>query len=180
MERIKKVIKNLALFFILIMFKDQDVSQIFEVVRSAKKEFILIAILCMCFYILCEATNIRRTLKALNEKTKLISNIKYALIGFFFSGITPAASGGQPMQIYFMHKDKISVANSTLALLINLTCMQIVTISTALFSVIFNHKYLNKALIGLFILGIVLNSTALTLLIISIFSKRATKWIEIF
>lgn len=183
MERIKKVIKNLTLFFILIVltfyiiFKDQDVSQIFEVVRSAKKEFILIAILCMCFYILCEATNIRRTLKALNEKTKLISNIKYALIGFFFSGITPAASGGQPMQIYFMHKDKISVANSTLALLINLTCMQIVTISTALFSVIFNHKYLNKALIGLFILGIVLNSTALTLLIISIFSKRATKWI---
>ena len=158
MERIKKVIKNLALFFILIVltfyiiFKDQDVSQIFEVVRSAKKEFILIAILCMCFYILCEATNIRRTLKALNEKTKLISNIKYALIGFFFSGITPAASGGQPMQIYFMHKDKISVANSTLALLINLTCMQIVTISPALFSVIFNHKYLNKALIGLFIL----------------------------
>ena len=131
----------------------------------------------MCFYILCEATNIRRTLKALNEKTKIISNIKYALIGFFFSGITPAASGGQPMQIYFMHKDKISVANSTLALLINLTCMQIVTISTALFSIIFNYKYLNKALIGLFILGIVLNSTALTLLIISIFSKRATKWI---
>ena len=43
MERIKKVIKNLALFFILIVltfyiiFKDQDVSQIFEVVRSAKK-----------------------------------------------------------------------------------------------------------------------------------------------
>ena len=74
-----------------------------------------------------------------------------------------------------MYKDKISVANSTLALLINLTCVQIVTISVALISLLFNYKYLNGALIGLFILGILLNLCALALLLISIFSKRMTK-----
>lgn len=76
------------------------------------------------------------------------------------------------MQIYYMYKDKISVANSTLALLINLSSMQIVTISIALISVIFNHKYLNKTLIALFILGILLNTSALVLLLIAIFSKK--------
>ena len=105
----------------------------------------------MCVYVLCESINIGRTLKALKEKSSFWKNVKYALIGFFFSGITPAASGGQPMQVYYMHKEGISVANSTLALLINLTSMQIVTISTALVSIIFNYGYLNAPMIGLFV-----------------------------
>ena len=118
-----------------------------------------------------------RTLKALGEKSKFIKNVKYALIGFFFSSITPAASGGQPMQVYYMHKEKISVANSTLALLINLTSMQIITIGFALISLCFNYQYLNTALIIFFIVGILLNITALALLIIGVFSKRLSKWL---
>lgn len=181
MRKTKKLIRNLILFFALIILtfsiilKDQDVSQIFNILLNVKKEYILIAIACMCIYILCDAINIGRTLKALKEKSTFLKNIKYSLIGFFFSSVTPAASGGQPMQIYYMHKEKISVASSTLALLINLTCVQIVTISVALFSLIFNYQYLNKFLVGFFILGITLNSSALALLLISILSKRMTR-----
>lgn len=183
MKKTKKMIRNLIIFILLIILtfyiilKDQNVFEIFDIVLSVKKEFIIIAILCMCFYITCEAINIERTLKALNEKSTFLKNVKYALIGFFFSSITPAASGGQPMQIYYMYKDNISVANSTLALLINLTCMQIVTISIALVSLVFNYQYLNTALLWFFVIGVSLNLTALALLLISIFSKRMTKGI---
>ncbi len=178
MNKKKKMIRNLLLFNILIiatfyiLLKDQDISQLFNIVSNAKGQYIVIAILALIVYVLCEAINIGRTLKALEEKSTFLRNIKYALIGFFFSSITPAASGGQPMQIYYMYKDKISVANSTLALLINLTSMQIVTISLAIISVIFNPGVLRKGLIGLFILGISLNATALLLLFMAIFSKK--------
>lgn len=181
MKKTKKMLRNFIIFILLIILtfciilKDQDISEIFNILASIKKEFIIIAVLCMCFYMICEAINIGRTLKALNEKSTFLKNIKYALIGFFFSSITPAASGGQPMQIYYMHKDNISVANSTLALLINLSCMQVVTISIALVSLFFNYKYLNNALIWFFVIGVSLNLTALALLLISIFSKRMTK-----
>ncbi len=174
----KKLFRNFTIFAILIiltfyiLLKDQNTTEIFNIVASAKIEFIFIAIVCMILYIMCEAINIGRTLKALNEKSSFYNNVKYALIGFFFSAITPAASGGQPMQIYYMHRDNISVANSTLALLINLTSMQIVTIGFALVSVCFNYQHLNKALVILFIVGIGLNLTALILLLISILSKR--------
>lgn len=122
MKKTKRMIRNLLLFILLIILtfyiilKDQNIPEIFSVFQNVKKQYILIAALCMCIYIICEAINIGRTLKNLNEKSTLWQNIKYALIGFFFSSITPAASGGQPMQIYYMYKDKISVANSTLAL----------------------------------------------------------------
>ncbi len=183
MKNKKKLLRNLVLFLILILltffviFKDQNPIQILKALVKAQKGYIIVAIGFMCFYLICEAINIGRTLKALGEKSNFLQNIKYSLIGFFFSSITPAASGGQPMQIYYMHKDKITVANSTLALLINLTCMQIVTISLALVSFIFNYQYMNKLLIGFFIIGIFLNASALTLLLISILSKRATNWL---
>lgn len=178
MKKTKRIIRNFVIFIVLIILtfyiilKEQNITEIFDILANVKKQYILIAVLCMCIYIVCEAINIGRTLKILNEKSSFLKNIKYALIGFFFSSITPAASGGQPMQIYYMYKDKITVANSTLALLINLSSMQIVTISIALISIIFNYKYLNNALIILFVIGILLNASALTLLLIAIFSKK--------
>ncbi len=179
----KHIFRNLLFFLILIVItlrlilKDQSITQIVDIIKQVKIQYILIAILCMMLYMVFEAVNIGRTLKALGEKSKFIKNVKYALIGFFFSSITPAASGGQPMQVYYMHKEKISVANSTLALLINLTSMQIITIGFALISLCFNYQYLNTALIIFFIVGISLNVMALTLLIIGVFSKRLSKWL---
>ncbi len=177
----KKAIRNFIIFMLLIiltfyiLLKDQNTYEIFHIVVSAKIEYVFIAIGCMILYLICEAINIGRTLKSLNEKSSFWNNVKYALIGFFFSAITPAASGGQPMQVYYMYKDNISVANSTLALLINLTSMQIVTIGFALISVIFNYNHLNNALIILFIIGICLNLSALILLLIGILSKRMSE-----
>lgn len=178
MKNIKKIILNLILFVVLfaitfyVIFKGQDVSEIINLLRQAKVQYVLIAVVCMMIYVLCEAINIRRTLKELGEEIKFLSSIKYALIGFFFSGITPAASGGQPIQIYYMHKDKISVGNATLTLLVSLSSTQIITISIALISVIFCNQYLNKAMVIFFIIGILLNASALSLLLIAIFSKR--------
>ena len=124
MKRKRRMIRNAIIFILLIILtfyiilKDQNIGEMIKVLGTVKIQYILIAVGCMCIYVICEAINIGRTLKALNEESTFLKNIKYALIGMFFSGITPAASGGQPMQIYYMYKDKISVANSTLALLI--------------------------------------------------------------
>ena len=182
MKNTKRMIRNAILFILLIILtftvilKNANLMDIVSALANVKMEFIAIAIIAMCLYFTCDAINIGRTLKALGEKSSFWRNIKYSLIGFFFSSITPAASGGQPMQIYYMHKDNIKVANSTLTLLINLTCMQIVTISLALVSLIFNYQYMNTALIWCFVIGITLNASALALLLISIYSRRLSKW----
>ena len=131
----------------------------------------------MFLYFVCETANVTRTLKTLGEKSTFLKNLKYTFIGFFFSSITPAASGGQPMEIYYMSRDGLNVANSTLALLINLTSMQIATISIGLISLIFNYQYMNTLLIIFFVVGILLNSSALALLLVSICSKRMTNGI---
>ena len=183
MSKNKKTIKNLIIFILLIILtfyiilKDQDVTEILQVLRNVRLEYVLIAIVAMLIYLILETVNMGRTLKTLNEKSSFIQNFKYVLIGFFFSSITPAASGGQPMQIYYMHKNGISVANSTLSLLINLCSFQIITISFAMISLFFYHNYLTTGLVWLFVVGITLDSIALSLLLIGIFSKKLSAWL---
>jgi len=178
---IKKTIRNLVVFIVLIGFtfyyilKDQDPRQIWDVILSCKIEYVILGIIAMGFYFACEAFNIKRILSTFNENITFKKAYKFTLIGFFFSSITPAASGGQPMEIYFMHKEKISVANSTLALLIQLCCFQIVTIFCGVTSAIIHANLLHDDLTWLFIIGIGLNSSALALLLVSIFSKRLSK-----
>ena len=178
MEKSKKMIKNLIIFALLIgitfymILKDQDITNIYNVLTNVKLEYVAIGIACMAAYLVLEAVNMGRTLKVLGEKSNIFRNIKYVLIGFFFSAITPAASGGQPMQIYYMHKDKISVGNATLALLINLSSFQVITLSFAFISVGLNREHMTSGLVWLFVIGVFLNSTALALFIIGIFSRR--------
>ena len=183
MKNTKNIIRNLLVFILVIfitfyvVFKNADIYQILDALGKVDLKFIAIGIACMAMFIVCEAINIGRTLKTLGEKSTMLRNIKYSLIGFFFSSITPAASGGQPMQIYYMHKEGISVANSTLTFLINLSCVQIVTLSTAFVSLAFNIEYMNPPMIVFFIIGVSLNASALLLLLISIFSRRMTRGI---
>ncbi len=177
----KKIFLELLGFSLLMIFtfwlilKDQNIEEIFTVIKNADYKFVFIGIIAMFIYLSLEAVNVGRTLKALGVKSSFIKNLKYTFIGFFFSSITPAASGGQPMEIYYMHKDKIPVSHGTLALLIHLTSMQIITITIALVSLLFNYTFLTPFLIGFFILGISLNAAALGLLVIAVFSKKLTQ-----
>ncbi len=116
-------------------------------------------------------------LKHLGEKSTFGKNLKYALIGVFFSAITPASSGGQPMQIYYMHKDGISVGSSMFTLLINITIVLFVTITMSLFNLIFNYQYMTTGLLIFFIFGTFINTSAIILFSIGMFSKRTRDWI---
>lgn len=177
-----KYIKNAILFFLLvfitfyILFQGQDINNILNIIGNVKIQYILIGVLCMLGYFTCETLNLRRTLSALGEKVRFLRVFRYTLIGFFYSSITPAATGGQPMQIYYMHRDGIKAANSTLALVLNLFSFQVVTIGLALISVCFLGGCMDTPLIVLFIVGIALNSTALLLLVVGIFSKKLSTW----
>ncbi len=176
-----RMIRNLILFIGLIiltfflLFKDQDIGELFNIVRSANPFFILLGIGLMLVYYLIEAHNVRSILKNFGEKISLLNALKFTWIGFFFSAITPAASGGQPVEIYYMTKENISGPHATMALLMQLCGFQISTISLGIICAIINPGILQGGLIWLFLIGVLINSVALALMLICIFSKRLTK-----
>ena len=141
----KKLLMNFIFFSILFMgtyyiiFKDQDIYSLIDNLKHVNLVYIFIGFLLMlCFYLL-EAINVKNILKSFGEKITLKQTFNSTLIGAFFSAITPASSGGQPMQVYYLSKrDGVKVSHSTLALLIHLLGHQFSIVSIGIICAILN------------------------------------------
>ena len=102
----KQLLGNLLLFFGLIaitfflFLRGQNPRELWQAIRSARVSMIGIAIGCMCVFVLSEGAVTWQCLRLFGCRSRLKNNIFYALVGFFFSSVTPSASGGQPMQLY--------------------------------------------------------------------------------
>lgn len=178
---LKKVLKNGGLFVALILitfiviFHNNNVEDILNAMSSLNIKYIIIGMICSCAFVVCEGINISRSLKLMEYKVSIFTCIKYAIVGLFFSSVTPSASGGQPMQIYFMHKDDIQISHSSLALLIDLASFQFVTAGLAIVGYITQHELLVNTLgnIKYFVaLGVIINTLVLIFILTAIFSKR--------
>lgn len=177
----KKILKNGGAFVLLIgitffvLLRNNNPGELFQLLRTVDPFFLVAGVLAMCVFILCESINLGRCLKLLGYKPRFHQCLKYAFAGFFFSSITPSASGGQPMQAYYMHKDKVELSHSALALLIELASYQLVTVSFALLGSVVQYRLIYES-IGrmqyLFILGVALNSGILFFILGAIFSKK--------
>lgn len=175
-----KRIFNIPLFIFVIfltfyfVLRNNDMNQIMNYIRSVDIRYILIGFLIMFLFVFCEGFNLYRILKSLNHNIRIIDTIKYALVGFFFSSITPSSSGGQPLQLYFMNKDKLPISDCLVALIIQLFSFQVICSLLAIIGVLLNF---NK-LIGmgnlkyLLFIGFIVNIIIVTSLFIILFSKK--------
>ena len=100
-------------------------------ISGASKPWLCAAVLCAFGFVFFEGEAIAAICRALGCDTNHRQGFEYSAADIYFSGITPSATGGQPMCAYFMIKDGIPAGITTAALLINLTLytMSILVIS---------------------------------------------------
>ena len=101
-------------------FSGQKPQEIWAAVKSMRGMSLAGAVALGLFFVCMEGTIIRILLGAAGGKSGLLTCISYSFLGFFYSGITPSATGGQPMQLYEMKKDGNSVSSSTVVLIAQL------------------------------------------------------------
>ena len=100
-----------------VIFRGDDFPAFLSALKDADGRWLLLGLLCMFLFVGCEAANMHQISHTLGFPLKYFRCGQYAFIGFYFSSITPSASGGQPVQIYYMKKDRISLAHSSFMIL---------------------------------------------------------------
>ena len=152
--------------------------ELYNTITSANVLYLLIAIGIMILYHLTEAYNLRQLLVAFGErKISIFKALKFTFIGFFFSSITPASTGGQPLEIYYMSKEEISAPTSTISLLVILFGVHLSTVIMAIISGICNPALLKDGVVWLYVIGLLIHIVVLVFLYLSIFSHNITKTI---
>lgn len=122
----------LAGLTVLFLHREYSLASVLSSIKTADPIWLLPGILAMGLFFVCEGVNIGRCLRLAGHRVSFPVQLKYSMAGFFFSSITPSASGGQPMQLYFMHKDGLPLSHSSLALLTELTSFQAAAAALAL------------------------------------------------
>ena len=147
-------------FTLRFCFSGQKPQEIWAAVKSMRGMSLAGAVALGLFFVCMEGTIIRILLGAAGGKSGLLTCISY-------SGITPSATGGQPMQLYEMKRDGNSVSSSTVVLMVTAVCYKLVLVCIGTFLLIFQGKMLRQYLggyFGLYLLGLFLN-LAITLVV---------------
>ncbi|MDE6846815.1 MAG: flippase-like domain-containing protein [Lachnospiraceae bacterium] len=162
-------------FFLVVMglsfytvFRGQDMEQVGRALGSLSLTSLCLALLTALFFVSAEGMMIWYLLKSMHGKSGIFKCISYSFIGFFYSGITPSATGGQPMQLYYMCKDKNSLSESSVVLMTVALIYKFVLVLIGIVMLICWHRPLKLYLreyYPLFLLGLVLNMTLVSILL---------------
>ena len=171
------IVLSIVLYFSL---KD-NYQEIISTILKMNYIWIFVAILALIIYRLCASLGHYYIIKANNGKVSYLKCFQINLMILFFHGITPFAGGGQPMEIYFLHKEGIPVTKATNITLQNFIVYQIALILTGLIALIYNHifnVFPNDSLIKyLVVLGFTINTLVLVVTFILSFGKKTNKFI---
>lgn len=169
-------------FFVLVfaltvwsVLRGQDPQLMMACLKGFRGVYLIPAVACMLVFVLGESVIICYLFRVLGYRVPFSHCAFYSFIGFFYSAITPSASGGQPMQVWAMCKDRIPAAVSTIVL-------AIVTITYKFVLVVLGVVVLavRPAAVMVFLepvmfwvwLGIVLNVVFIVALFLAVFSPR--------
>ena len=166
------------------VFRDENLSQVFSYLSEAKWGYAAIAVMAVVAFILGESVVLCYLLRSQGTQAKFGHCCLFSFVGFFYSAITPSASGGQPMQMVYMHRDGIPAAVSTVVLVIVTIVYKTVLVLIGLAVTILRPAAIIDCLGDvepLIYLGVALNVIVVALLLLAVFRpsllEGLTRWV---
>lgn len=178
MKSRKKIIFNgvfLAVVFALTIygvFHGEDLSSMMDAIHRADKRWLLPGVALVAFFIWGESIIIWYMMRSSGIHLKKRTCFLFSSVGFFFSCITPSATGGQPAQIYYMKKEKIPIPVSTLVLMIVTITYKMVLVVIGLGLMIFGRGFIRTHMYDIrhiFYLGTGLNVFCVASMLLLVF-----------
>ena len=154
----KKVIGNGLLFAAVLaltlyaVFHGEDLGDVTEAIRACDGRWLLPAVGCVLAFIWGEAVVLWLLLRSSGQRLGPWPCFLVASAGFFFSAVTPSAGGGQPMQVYFLRRERVPVPVSAVILIAVTITYKLVLVIVGLGMVIFRLDFLRDHFGGTMVL----------------------------
>ncbi|MDE7312967.1 MAG: flippase-like domain-containing protein [Eubacterium sp.] len=178
MQSRKKAIGNAVFLFAVFaltvygVFHGEDMGAMMQAIRQVDIRFLVPGVCFVLFFIWGESIIIWYMMRSFRIYLKKRVCFLFSSVGFFFSCITPSATGGQPMQIYYMKKERIPIPVATVILMVVTITYKLVLvvigIGILLFGQGFLHRYLEEIL-PVYYVGLLLNVFCVSFMTVLVF-----------
>ena len=102
----------------IVMVNGDEAKSLGEILAASSWQFALVSVAVILAIMICDCLKYSIILRTTTKRRNLRTAVKVAFIGKFYDNVTPFAAGGQPMQIYYLHKKGVSGGASSAVILI--------------------------------------------------------------
>ncbi|MGI5849954.1 MAG: lysylphosphatidylglycerol synthase transmembrane domain-containing protein [Christensenellales bacterium] len=160
---------------VLIGFLDPSIKEMAGALKLFNLWWLFACIISLLLYWLTDALLLHDITDYMYKKEPFIQSVKVGLIGLYYCALTPSSSGGQPIQVVYMHRNKIPVGTSTCIVCIKFVVYELSLCSFYIVAMLirgtYYYTYYNQVF-WLTTLGFVINLIAVFFIILTLFNKK--------
>lgn len=178
-----KVIFNIILvvflvsLFAYLCFSDNGLVELIAKLKGFNKGWLSAAFFCHLTNIAIDIYLVYKFTANMDSSYTLRRAVRAAMVGQFFSAITPSASGGQPMQVYAMSKQGVDSGVATSALVQKFLVYQTVLTLYSMLAILIRFDYfnsLNQIVWTLALTGFIMQAVVIAAILLFSFNRRVT------
>ena len=152
-----------------------DVNDIAEAFKSFSVWWLAACLGALLLYWLTDGLLLHDITAYMYKREPLLRSLKIGIIGLYYGAVTPFATGGQPMQVLYMKRNKIPVGTATCIVCIKFVIYELSLCAIYVVAMIARgiYYYTNyNEVFWLATLGFAINLAAVCFIILTIINKR--------
>ncbi|MCR5829524.1 MAG: flippase-like domain-containing protein [Lachnospiraceae bacterium] len=145
-----------TLFFLL---RDSEIKVVFSKIGEANIYLLILGAVFVVGFVCTESVIIRYILFNLKQGISMFKCVLVSHVGFFFCGITPGASGGQPMQVFYLAKYGVDPLMGTLVIAVVTICYKVTLVLLTIVFLVIRPSAVFEAIGSvpiLFVVGVII------------------------
>lgn len=146
-----------------------------EALKNFNIWWLFACIASLLLYWLMDALLLHDITQYMYKREPLLQSIKVSIIGLYYCALTPSSTGGQPMQVVYMRRNKVPVGTATCIVCIKFVVFELSLCSIYIIGMLVRGAYYyansNEAF-WLAALGFVINLVAVFFIILTIVNKK--------
>lgn len=168
---------------LIIILTSENLKDLPGLLTNTNMVYIALAIVMMAGDWIVDGLILNLITKTVHGNISYFRSLKIAIIGQYYSAITPFSTGGQPVQVYLMSKDDISVPRGSLILFNKFVIYQMAVTIYSLVMFILKLTFVfteAKAALPFVIIGFVINLIVLVGIILLFYKPEWVKVIVLY
>lgn len=166
---------TILVIVLIMVFGETSIEDIGDALKSFNIWWMLACIGALLLYWLADALLLHDITAYMYKAEPLLQSIKIGIIGLYYCALTPSSTGGQPMQVVYMKRNKVPVGTATCIVCIKFVIYELSLCSIYVVAMLLRgieyYKDYNQVF-WLAALGFVVNLVAVFFIILTIVNKK--------
>ena len=184
-KKIERIFSFLCLAFtlgvvLMVGLRGNELEEMLAALGSLSPAWLLLCVLSWVLYVVANALSMYHFVRIQGQKIGFMQALHAAIVGIYYCNVTPGASGGQPMKMYYLSKYGVSIGVSGSGMAVKFVVFQVLLLIVGAVMWITHAGFVQEFAPGctwFFWLGYIVNFFSISMVMLMAISQQAVRWV---